>query len=137
MIDYRFIHIVTTDADGLGGGYVGQTHDGHLGSPSADIDNHRGGRVSDGQSGTDSSSHRFINQIAPASTGPFGTVDYRPAFDGSNPARHGDDHSRPDKPAPAVDFPDEIPQHGFGDFEIADYAVLERPDSTDRARCFP
>jgi len=38
--------------------------------------------------------------------------------------------------APAVDFPDKIAQHRFGNFEIAYHAVLERPDGADRARCF-
>ena len=112
---------------------VAQTHDGHFRRAAADIDDHGRRRLGDRQSRADPRGHRLVHQIDLAGAGPFGAVDDGPPLDGRDAAGHGDDHARPNQPAAAVHLADEIAEHGLGDLEVADHAVLHRTDRRNGA----
>jgi hypothetical protein len=136
VIDHRLIHVVAADADGGGGGDIGERHDGDFRRAAAGVADHRGGRLRDGQARPDPRRHGLIDEKDLAGAGPLGAVDHGPALDRRNAAGHRDHDARAHQSAPAVNLADEVAQHLLGDFEVTDDAVFERTNGADRAGGF-
>jgi hypothetical protein len=132
VVDDGFVHIVAGDADALADGDVRQGHDGHLGGPSTDIDNHGGRRLGNGQTRADAGCHRLLDQVDAPGAGPFGRVVNRSLLHRGDARRNRYHHARPKELASAVHLADEVAQHRLGDIEVGDDPVTQRADGADR-----
>ena len=62
-----------------------------------------------------------------------GRVEHRALLDRGDPRRDRDDHARAEQLVAPVDIADEVAEHGLGDVEVGDDAVLERSNGRDVA----
>src|SRR5581483_4660394 len=64
----------------------------------------------------------------------LGRLAHRALFHFGDAEGHADDDARPHQGAAIMNFLNEVAEHRFGDLEIRDHAVLQRPDRDDAAR---
>ena len=129
--DDGFIHLVAADADGARIDDAAQRQHGHLGGAAADIDDHGARGFRHRQAGADRGGHGFFDQEDLAGPCTFRRFLDRAALDGGGAGGHADDHQRAREGAPVVNLADEVFDHFFGDFEIGDDAVAQRPNGAD------
>ncbi len=97
VVDDGLVHVVAGDADGFADGDVGQGDDGDFGRAAADVHDHGGGRLGDGQARADARGHGLFDEVDPPCPGPLGGVEHRPLFHGGDARGDGDDHARADE----------------------------------------
>src|SRR5271170_1344724 len=136
MADDGFIKIIAGSADGFSDGDVREGEDGDFRGAAADVDDHAGAGFGDGQPGADGRGERFFHQINAARLGLHGGMEDGLFFHRSDAGGNGDDDARLDELAAAMHAADEIREHRFGDFKIADHTMAQRTNSGDAARGF-
>ncbi len=107
---------------------------GDFGGAAADIDDHRAGRLVDGQAGADRGRHRLLDQVHAARAGRQRGFLNGAALDGRRAGRHANDDLRIGEGAAVMHLADELLDHFLGDFEIGDDAVAHRADGLHVAR---
>src|SRR5215470_9235782 len=130
----RLVHLVAGDADRLRVDDARQRNDGHLGGSASDVDDHVAAGLLDRQPSPDGGGHRLFDQVDLARARLHRGIAHRALFDLRDPGRNADDDARPHECAASMHLGDEVMQHLFGDVEVGDDAVLERPDGDDVAR---
>ena len=73
---------------------IAQAEHGHVGRAAADVADHAGHRLGDGQAGADRRGLGFGDDQHLAGAGPLGAVVDGPLFDRRDAAGHGDQHAR-------------------------------------------
>src|SRR5205814_4565597 len=94
VTDDRLVEVVTGDALGAADGDVGQGNDGDFGGAAADIDDHAGGGLGDGETRADRGGHGLFDQVDAACAGALGAVEHGAFFNGGDPGRYCDDDAR-------------------------------------------
>ena len=121
IIDDGLVHAVAAGADGLGGHGVAEAHNGHFGGSAADVADHAGGRLGDGQADADGRGAGLGHEPDLAGAGAVDAVEGRPLLDRRDAARHADQHARPQPPAGPLRLAEKISQHRLAQLEIGDH----------------
>ena len=119
-------------ADRLGGHGVGQAHHGHLGGAAADVADHAGRRLGDGQADADRGGLGLGHDPHLAGPGAVDAVEDGPLLDRRDAAGHAHQHPRPQPPAGPLRLAEKIAQHRLAQLEVGDHAVAQRADDRDR-----
>ena len=134
VVDDRFVHLVATDADRARRHDAGERDHRDVRRATTDVNDHVPGRRRHVQPRTDRRRHRLLDQEHfPCTRGQRRLAD-GPLLDAGDARRHADHDPRPGQRAPIVGALDEVAKHRFGDLEVGDDAVLDRPDRFDVAR---
>ena len=130
----RVVNGIAARADGTGDDDAAEGNDGDFARTAADIDDHAARRFLHRQARADGGSHGFLNQVGFAGAGLDGRVHHGTLLHFRDAARHADDDTGAQERMPAQGPVNEILQHGLGDVEISDDAVLHGTDGNDVAR---
>ena len=133
-MDDGFVEFVAGHAHAAAEDDAGERNERYFRGAAADVDDHVARRFLDGQADADGRGHRFLDEINFARSGVRGRILDRAFFHLGDARRNGNDHARTHHAASAVRFADEVREHGLGDLEVGDDAVLERADGDDVAR---
>ena len=128
------VELVAADPDRLAGDDAAERDDRDLGGAAADVDDHVAGRLVHRQPGADRGGHRLLDDVDPASAGLVAGLLDGALLDPGDAARHRHDDARLREVPALVHLLDEVAEHAFGDVEVGDDAVLQRPDRHDVAR---
>ena len=129
------IELIAGNADGLRNDNTAHGDNGDFGGAATDIDDHGAGGLLDGQVGADGSRHGLLDQIGLASTGLNRGLKDGALFDRRDAGGNTDDDARTRSPRIALlgRLVDKVAQHGLGNIEVGDDAVLEGTNGHDIA----
>src|SRR5713101_5564061 len=131
VLDDRLVHFVAADAHAVRADDAGEADHRDVGRAAADVDDHVAGGLGDGQAGADGRGNGLLDQVDLAGARALGGLAYRAPLDLGDARGNADDDARLDQRRAVVRGPDEVAQHGRGDLEVGDDAVLHRPDGDD------
>ncbi len=134
VVDDGVVHLVAGDGQRLQRDKLAQAQDGHARGAAADVDDHDADRLADLQPRADGAGLALRDGVDLARAGVDGAVLDGLLLDGRDAAGHADDHARAHAPGAWLHLLDEVAQQDFGDLEVGDDAVLERPDGPDVLR---
>ena len=132
----HLVHLVAADPHRIAVSDAAQRQDRDLRGAAADVDHHRAHRCSHLQPGADRGGQRFLDQLHRHRARVRRRIADRAAFDHRRSRRHTDhDIAALTQPArPTQRLVDEMFDHLFGDVDVGDDAVAQRPDRLNIAR---
>ena len=135
MREDSLIELVAGNTNGLRDDDAAHSDNSDLGGTATDVDDHGTGGFLDGQVGADSGSHGLLDQVGLASTGLDRGLKDGALLDRRDTGGNADDNARTRGPRIALlgRLVDKVAEHGLGNIEVGDDAVLEGTNGHDIA----
>ena len=135
MREDGLVELVTGNTDGLRDDDAAHSDNSDLGGTATDVDDHGAGGFLDGQVGADSGGHGLFDQIGLAGAGLDRGLKDGTLLDRRDTGGDADDNARTRGPRIALlgRLVDKVAEHGLGNIEVGDDAVLQGTNSHDVA----